>query len=153
MKYFTIAEMSNSGKARTLKIDNTPSATEQQRIELLINKVLDPIREAWGAPITVDSGFRCPALNKAVKGADNSQHLFGEAADIHAAKISDNKKLWDIIIQLRAEKKIIFDQLIWEYGTDAYPDWIHISYTERKQNRLQKLRIKTVNGKKVTLLL
>ena len=87
----------------------------------------------WGQPIIVDSGYRCPKLNKAVKGAANSQHLLGQAADILTLKDipAENKKLFDLIQRL----KLPYDQLIDEYGYN----WIHVSYGPRHRRRVLHL--------------
>ena len=96
-----------------------PSA--EQNLQALVEHVLDPARERLGIPITVNSGYRCPAHNKAVGGVKNSQHLKGEAADITCA---DNKRLAEIIEQLGN-----FDQLI------VYPTFLHVSYKRQGVNR------------------
>ena len=96
-----------------------PSA--EQNLQALVDHVLDPARERLGMPITVNSGYRCPAHNKAVGGVKNSQHLKGEAADITCA---DNKRLAEIIEQLGN-----FDQLI------DYPTFLHVSYKRQGVNR------------------
>ena len=96
-----------------------PSA--EQNLQALVDHVLDPARERLGMPITVNSGYRCPAHNKAVGGVKNSQHLKGEAADITCA---DNKRLAEIIEQLGN-----FDQLI------VYPTFLHVSYKRQGVNR------------------
>lgn len=96
-----------------------PSA--EQNLQALVDHVLDPARERLGMPITVNSGYRCPAHNKAVGGVKNSQHLKGEAADITCA---DNKRLAEIIEQLGN-----YDQLI------VYPTFLHVSYKRQGVNR------------------
>ena len=96
-----------------------PSA--EQNLQALVDHVLDPARERLGMPITVNSGYRCPAHNKAVGGVKNSQHLKGEAADITCA---DNKRLAEIIEQLGN-----FDQLL------VYPTFLHVSYKRQGVNR------------------
>ena len=132
MKYFTITELTKSATAKRNGIDNKPSATVERKLVALIEKVLDPLREAYGAPIIVTSGYRCEKLNKAVGGAASSQHVKGEAVDIRTVsdKPEDNKKLYDLILKL----KLPFDQLINEYGYD----WVHVSYGSK--HRRQKLR-------------
>lgn len=134
MKYFTINELTKSATAARKGIDNTPDATVKKNLELLVENILDPLREAWGAPIIVSSGYRCPKLNRAVGGAKASQHMLGQAADIHTVsdKPADNKKLFDLIRSL----KLPFDQLINEYNYN----WVHVSFGPR--NRRQILTIK-----------
>lgn len=133
-KYFSIAELTKSSTAIKKKINNTPTKEVENNLNQLIDNILDPLREAWGQPIIVDSGYRCEALNKAVGGAAHSQHKLGQAADIHTKSDSkeDNKKLFELIKQL----KLPFDQLINEYNYN----WIHVSYSPR--NRRQILNIK-----------
>ena len=133
-KYFSIAELTKSSTAIKKKINNTPTKEIENNLNQLIDNILDPLREAWGQPIIVSSGYRCEALNKAVGGAASSQHKLGQAADIHAKSDSmeDNKKLFELIKQL----KLPFDQLINEYNYN----WMHVSYSPR--NRRQILNIK-----------
>lgn len=133
-KYFSIAELTKSSTAIRKKINNTPTKEVENNLNQLIDNILDPLREAWGQPIIVGSGYRCEALNKAVGGAAHSQHKLGQAADIHTKSDSkeDNKKLFELIKQL----KLPFDQLINEYNYN----WIHVSYSPR--NRRQILNIK-----------
>lgn len=133
-KYFSIAELTKSSTAIKKKINNTPTKEVENNLNQLIDNILDPLREAWGQPIIVGSGYRCEALNKAVGGAAHSQHKLGQAADIHTKsdQKEDNKKLFELIKQL----KLPFDQLINEYNYN----WIHVSYSPR--NRRQILNIK-----------
>ena len=133
-KYFSIAELTKSSTAIKKKINNTPTKEVENNLNQLIDNILDPLREAWGQPIIVGSGYRCEALNKAVGGAAHSQHKLGQAADIHTKSdlAEDNKKLFELIKQL----KLPFDQLINEYNYN----WIHVSYSPR--NRRQILNIK-----------
>lgn len=137
MTYFTIEELCASDTARRRGIDNTPDAAKRQKLQTLIEQLLDPIRAAWGAPIAVNSGYRCPKLNAAVGGASTSQHLRGEAADISVGTPADNKRLFDRIVSLRNESRIAFDQLIDESGYR----WIHLSY-RAGANRNQILHLK-----------
>lgn len=133
-KYFSIAELTKSSTAIKKKINNTPTKEVENNLNQLIDNILDPLREAWGQPIIVGSGYRCEALNRAVGGAAHSQHKLGQAADIHTKSdsVEDNKKLFELIKQL----KLPFDQLINEYNYN----WIHVSYSPR--NRRQILNIK-----------
>lgn len=124
MKYFTIEELCASDTAERKKIDNTPNADARLRMQRLIEQLLDPIRAAWDGPITVNSGYRSPALNKAVGGVSNSQHMKGEAADITVGSQEANKQLFDLIVELRQNGRISFDQLIDETGYS----WLHISF-------------------------
>lgn len=125
MKYFTINELCKSETASKHKIDNTPSAEIIANLTALVDNILDPLREAWGRPIIVTSGYRCEALNKLVGGVPTSQHKQGQAADISAGSIEDNKRLFDLAIKL----KLPFDQIIDEYGYK----WVHISYSSTRR--------------------
>ena len=119
-KYFSINELTASREAVRREIDNTPPPEVRRKLNGLIVNLLDPVREVWGAPILVNSGFRCPVLNKAVGGVPASQHVRGEAADITAGSPEKNRRLFDMI----AAGDFPFDQLIDE---NDYA-WIHISY-------------------------
>ena len=129
-KYFTLMEMCASNTAKEKGIKNQPTVTEVVNLTLLCTKVLDPLRKAMG-PITINSGFRCKALNAAVGGVSNSQHCKGQAADINIkGDIAYGKKIFSWI-----KYNCEFDQLIWEHNkAGAY--WVHVSYNldgNRKQ--------------------
>ena len=130
MKYFTIQELTKSATASRKGINNTPDESVKRNLNLLVDNILDPLREAYGAPIIVTSGYRCGRLNKAVGGAAKSQHMYGQAADIRTVrdKPSDNKKLFDLIREL----KLPYDQLIDEYGYN----WVHVSYSSRHRRQI-----------------
>lgn len=134
MKYFTLNELTKSSTAQSKGIKNNPSKTQKNNLISLVENILDPLREAYGKPIIVTSGFRCKELNKIVGGSSTSQHLKGEAADIRSQEDTkeENKKLFDLIVSL----KLPFDQLIDEYDLN----WVHVSYSSR--NRRQILKIK-----------
>lgn len=119
-KYFSIEELCQSDTANAKGIDNTPNALQRTNLENLITNILDPLREAYGKPIYVNSGFRCEALNKAVGGAKNSEHLSGSAADIDVHSVKGNKELFDLIQKLN----LPFRQLIDEKNMS----WVHVSY-------------------------
>lgn len=135
MKYFTIQELTISNTAQRKGIDNTPDQKAAAALTALVTNVLDPLREAWGRPIVVNSGYRCAKLNRAVGGVARSQHTKGEAADIRTLSNRrwENEQLFKLIVQL----KLPFDQLIDEHGYS----WIHVSYSESK-NRRQVLHVK-----------
>lgn len=139
MKYFSLKEMTKSATAQRLGIKNDASIEVCKSLTALVEKVLDPLREAYGRPIIVTSGYRCLKLNKAVGGAASSQHVKGEAADIRSLEDTpaENKKLFDLIVKL----KLPFDQLINEYNFD----WVHVSFGAR--HRRQKLKAVKRNGR------
>lgn len=132
MRYFTIDELCHSDTADGMLIDNScPSDVIRENLEALVGNILDPLREAWGKPIRVTSGYRCQKLNRLVGGAATSQHLYGQAADITVGGRSDNKRLFGLVRSLG----LPFDQLIDENGYR----WVHVSYSPR--NRRQVLRL------------
>ena len=124
MKYFTISELTASATAQREGIDNRPTESAYHLLHVLVEHLLDPIREAWGEPIVVSSGYRCKELNALVGGVKNSHHILGCAADLIAGNKADNRRLFNLIQQMQQEGKIRFTQLILE-GDGR---WIHISY-------------------------
>lgn len=131
-KYFTIGELCKSETALAKGIANTPDYTTIERMQALMDECLDKVRELWGKPIGVNSGYRSAELNRAVGGAKNSQHLRGEAADITTGCKAHNKRLFEMICASGIE----FDQLIDESGYR----WLHISYC-KDYNRKQVLHL------------
>lgn len=131
-KYFTLKEMINSNTAKSKGIDNTPTWSIVLNLLELVQNVLDPIREAYKKPITVNSGYRCIELNRAVGSKDNSQHVLGLAADITVGSREANKQLFEFIQSNIKE----WDQLINENNYQ----WIHISYN-KNNNRKQVLSL------------
>ena len=124
MIYFSVDELTASATALREGIDNRPSKCAYHLLHVLVDQLLDPIREAWGEPIVVSSGYRCKELNALVGGAKNSHHLLGCAADIIAGNRADHRKLFRLIVKMQQQGQIRFTQLIWE-GDGR---WIHISY-------------------------
>lgn len=123
MKYFTLRELTASATASRLGIDNTPSPQAVNNLNALVTHLLDPLREKFGRPIYVNSGYRCPELNKAVGGSLTSQHLTGEAADITAGNKRENHRLYELLQSL----KLPVDQAI----NECDYSWIHVSYGPR----------------------
>jgi hypothetical protein len=135
-KHITVKEATQSATATRLKIDNTPSAEVLDNMKLVAEKCFEPLREWYGKPITINSFYRSPALNKAVKGAKNSDHVKGMAIDLDAGSNSENLKLFNWL-----KDNVEFKQLIHEYGDKSGPEWVHISY-DPKDLRTQLLYIK-----------
>ena len=129
MKYFSMQELTSSATAMRKGIDNTPDAQAKSALMALVVNVLDPLRELYGKPIIVTSGYRSVKLNRAVGGAARSQHCKGEAADIRSVGDSraENKKLFELI----KTSGLPFDQLIDEYEYD----WVHVSFRANKNRR------------------
>lgn len=131
-KNFTLDELTTSDTAERLGISNKPDSIALDSLEQLAQKVLQPIRDQFGV-VDINSGYRCPALNKAIGGASQSQHIFGEAADITCRAV-------DIFhLAQWIKDNLIFDQLILE------PTWVHVSY-KRQGNRRQVLTAKRTNA-------
>ena len=131
MKYFTIKELSKSSTALSKNIDNSPSPDIVKNLTLLVDNILDPLREKYGKPINVNGAYRCPELNKAVGGSKTSQHMTGPAADITVGSPDNNKKLFNLIIEMN----LPFDQLIDEKNFR----WIHISYSDKHRKQILHL--------------
>lgn len=121
MKYFTIEELCKSETAERLDIDNTPSEEIISNLTYFVDRILDPLREAWGSAILVNSGFRCELLNKAIGGSKTSAHKTGWAVDLYPknGKMEDFKKF---VIDFFNGK--MWDQIVLE--TDGNKVWIHI---------------------------
>lgn len=136
---FTLEELTHSATAIRKGIDNTPSEEIILKLKDLCDNVLQPLRDHFGI-IHVSSGYRCVELNKLIGGAKTSQHTKGEAADIKLPS-GDNYLLFKYI-----EENLEFDQLIYEFGTDKQPQWIHVSFNEG-HNRKEVLRAYKINGK------
>ena len=135
MKHFTISEMLKSDTALKRGIWNGATKEHEENLKALIEDVLDPLRELYGRPIHVTSGYRCPKLNSLVGGAPNSQHMRGEAADIVSLSPEENKKLGQLIEALGN-----YDQLIYEQCDESgNPRWIHVSWKRNGWNRRQVL--------------
>jgi len=140
-KHITVKEATQSATATRLKIDNTPSAEVLANMKLVAEKCFEPLREWYGKPITINSFYRSPALNKAVKGAKNSDHVKGMAIDLDAG--SDNKKLFDYI-----RENLDFDQVIAEFPVNGILSWIHVSF-KKDGNRKDVLVARKINNKTV----
>lgn len=143
-KNFNLAELSRSEAAARLGFDNTPPAEAIENLKALCLNVLQPLRDAMGKPMRVNSGYRGPEANKAVGGSSTSQHCKGEAADIEFDGF-DNKKLAEKILEM----KLPFDQIILEFYKPGDPNsgWVHVSHKRGGKQRGEVLRAVTQNGK------
>ena len=128
-KNFTLEELTKSSTASRYKIDNTPTKEARELLEKLCKEVLQPIRETYGKPIIVESGYRCPRVNTLVGGAANSDHKYGAAADIHTVSdtVSDNKELFNLIVKMSKDGKIKCRQILDEYNYN----WVHVSINHK----------------------
>lgn len=139
-----LAELTRSETAKRNGIDNTPTAEHLENFKLLADKVFEPIRDHFKTPIFISSGYRSKELNALLRGSASSQHCKGQAIDIDMDGSNGevtNRMVFDFI-----KNKLDFDQLIWEFGTDFNPDWVHVSYVKGK-NRKQKLKAIRSGGK------
>jgi hypothetical protein len=142
--HLTLAEVTRSDSAKRHGIDNTPTTEHLENFKLLAEKVFEPIRLHFKEPIFISSGYRSKALNDFIGGSASSQHCKGQAIDIDMDGSKGgvtNKMVFDFI-----KSRLDFDQLIWEFGTDANPDWVHVSYS-KTGNRKQKLKAVRSGGK------
>lgn len=135
-KHITLEEATKSATALRLGIVNEPNFTQLSAMQLVAATCFEPLREWYDKPIRINSFFRCDALNKAVGGSATSQHCKGEAIDMDAGKREENKKIFDW-----CKANLKFDQLIFEYGDESGPDWVHISFS-KNGNRNQCLTVK-----------
>ena len=133
--HVTLAEFENSSTATTHGINNKMSESQIASAKLLCENVFEPLRIYLNIPIKISSGFRCLQVNKMIGGAKSSQHTKGEAMDIKIGA-----KGFNFI-----KDKLNFDQLIWEFGNDNEPQWVHVSFSSR--NRKQVLKATKQNGK------
>lgn len=135
-KNFSFAEFEKSDTAKRLRITNVITTTEvRDAVKALVLNVLQPLRDAWGGPLNINSGYRCPALNEAVGGVDTSQHVKGEAADVACT---------DPLALARLAKRLDlpFDQLV------VYPSFCHFSHRRDGEQRGQILYAKSYRGPK-----
>lgn len=127
MKYFSVDEMVRSATAKKLGIDNSPTEEIANNLVLFIETTLDPIREDWGGPISVSSGYRCPELNKAVGGAKNSGHQYGFCADLQVkGGMKRVRELADFIFMWMKDHQMKFDELLFERSGNV--TWLHFCW-------------------------
>ena len=139
----TYAEAIHSSTAKRKQIDNTPSPTQIEAMKLLAEKVFEPLRRWVNGPIKVNSFFRSSSLNEAIGGAASSQHCKGQAMDIDDVYgRKSNAEMFNWI-----KENLDFDQMIWEFGTDTQPNWLHISYVSKEDNRNKCLKAYKEKGK------
>jgi len=133
----TLREAIKSNTATRLGIDNTPEQWEINNLRAIAENIFQPVRDHFGVPIGVSSGYRCKELNKAIGGSKYSQHMIGEALDIDAdiyGRVT-NAEIFNYI-----KNNLEWDQMIWEFGDDDEPNWVHVSYKESGSNRKQLKR-------------
>jgi hypothetical protein len=141
--HITYAEAIHSNTAKRKGIDNTPSEAQVVAMKLLAEKVFEPLRKWVGGPIKVNSFFRSEILNESIGGASSSQHCKGQAIDIddvYGKKTNADMYHW-------IQTNLDYDQMIWEFGTDMQPNWIHVSYVSEEKNRNKCLKAYKEHGR------
>lgn len=143
-EHLTLAEVTKSQTATRLGIDNDPDAHQLAALKAVAENIFEPLRNHFGVPIGISSGLRSKALNKAIGGSTRSQHCHGQALDIDADIYGgiNNRNIFRFI-----QNNLDFDQLIWEFGSDDNPAWVHVSFVDDDTNRGQTLRAIKENGK------
>jgi len=145
-KNLSLAEVTKSTTAKRLGIDNTPDEWTIQNLKQVAINVFQPLRDAFKCPIYVSSGYRSAELNTAIGGSTRSQHVEGRAFDLDADVFGGctNSQIFNWI-----KENVEFDQLIWEFGDDDNPDWVHVSYVYDGLNRKRCLKADRNDKKEV----
>jgi len=142
-EHISYKEGVRSNTATRKGIDNTPNDEQLSCMEKIAEEVFEPLRTYVGGPIKINSFFRCPELNKAIGGSSKSQHCKGQAIDIDDTfGRCTNAEMYHFI-----KENLDFDQMIWEFGNDDNPDWVHVSYVSSEDNRNRCLKAYKENGK------
>jgi len=142
-KHISDKEGVYSRTAIRLDIDNTPTKEHKENMIKLAEEIFEPLRAYVGGPIKINSFYRSPKLNKAIGGSTKSQHCHGQAIDIDDTfGRMTNAEMYDFI-----KEHLDFDQMIWEFGNDNNPDWVHVSYVSPEQNRNRCLQAYKENNK------
>jgi hypothetical protein len=142
-KHISEKEATKSITALRLGIANTPNGTALANMKVLAEKIFEPLRKFVGGPIKINSMFRSEALNKQIGGSSRSQHCQGNAIDIDDIYgYKTNKEMFDFI-----KENLDFDQLIYEFGNEENPDWVHVSYVDKEKNRNKILKAVRDKGK------
>ena len=147
-KSFTLNELTKSQEATRLGIDNTPNEEQILNLKLLCDNILQPIRDYYGMPVSVSSGYRSAALCEAIGSSSSSQHTKGQAADFEIFSVP-NRELAEFIV-----KNLNYDQCILEFWNENEPNsgWVHCSYNS-SGNRKQFLQAQKLNGRVVYTVL
>ena len=142
-KHVSYKEGVYSNTATRRGIDNTPNDEQLNNMELVANEVFEPLRVWVDGPIKINSFFRSPDLNTAIGGSSKSQHCKGQAMDIDDTfGKATNAEMYHFI-----KDNLDFDQMIWEFGSDDNPDWVHVSYVSEDDNRRRCLKAYKEKGK------
>lgn len=143
-KNLTLAEVTKSATAKRKGISNEPTIEHLENLKAVAENIFQPIRNKFGVPLAVTSAYRSMDLNWLIGGSLASQHCKGEALDIDCDIFGglSNREVFEFI-----KDHLIFDQLIWEFGNDSDPDWVHVSYKRIGKNRGEILKAKRNKGK------
>ena len=142
-KHISYKEGVYSRTALRRGIKNNPNADQMENMVAIAEEVFEPLRMWVGGPIKINSFFRSPELNKAIGGSGKSQHCHGQAIDLDDTfGRATNAEMFEFI-----KEHLDFDQIIWEFGDDTNPDWVHVSYVSPEQNRNRCLKAYKENGK------
>jgi hypothetical protein len=141
--HISYKEAIRSNTATRKGIDNIPGDYEVTNMVGVAENIFEPLRQWVGGPIKINSMFRCEELNTAIGGSSRSQHCQGRAIDIDDTfGHKTNAEMFNYI-----KENLNFDQLIWEFGTNDNPDWVHVSYVSKEENRNRILKAERINGK------
>jgi len=142
-KHVSYKEGMYSITALRLGLKNKPTEEHLTNMKLISEKVFEPLREFVNGPIKINSFYRRPELNKAIGGSSKSQHCHGQAMDIDDTYgVMSNVTMYNWI-----KDNLDYDQMIWEFGTESNPDWVHVSYVSEEKNRNRCLKAYRKNGK------
>ena len=142
-KHISYKEATYSNTAMRKGIDNIPNDEQLNNMELIAEKIFEPLRKHVGGPIKINSFFRCPKLNEAIGGSSKSQHCHGQAIDLDDTfGKATNAEMYHWI-----KNNLDFDQMIWEFGDEDNPAWVHVSYVSHEKNRNRCLKAYKYKGK------
>ncbi len=148
-EHISYREGTFSVTAKRLGIENEPDEKQLENMRLVAEKIFEPLRNYVGKPIKINSFFRSPDLNKAIGGSSKSQHCKGQAIDIDDTYGNmKNYGMYNFI-----KENLDFDQMIWEFGDDENPDWVHVSYVSEEENRNRCLKAVRENSRTVYKLI
>ena len=142
-KHVSWKEGTYSRTGERLDLDNTPNEEQLKCMKAIAENIFEPLREWVGGPVKINSFFRGEQVNTAIGGSTRSQHMKGQAIDIDDTfKHKTNAEMFHFI-----KDNLDFDQLIWEFGTDDNPNWVHVSYVTHRDNRKKLTIAKKINGR------
>jgi hypothetical protein len=134
--HLDLSEVIRSDSAKRNGISNMPTGEHIANFMLLAEKIFEPIREHFGVPIHISSGYRSKELNAKIGGSATSQHCKGQAVDIDMDGSTNGVTNADVFNYIK--DNLPFDQLIWEFGNEDNPDWVHVSYVEKPRKQILK---------------